>query len=126
MNDFLKKNFKLCANINNYVPVRPWFDEDEKGQWVCGYRDDMIAQFKQYIYNKNFSLQNLGKNDENDTLQNRIKFWPNNISNSQGPVLDDIINYDYNDEGLDLSVRGAEIFPEIGELKNILDILRYE
>ena len=34
----------------------------------------MIAQFKQDIYNKNFSLQDQGKCDENDTLQERIVF----------------------------------------------------
>ena len=41
-----------------------------------------------------------------------------------GPIPDDIYNYDYNDDGLDHSVRGAEIFPEIRELKNLLVILR--
>ena len=46
--DFLKTYFRMCTNINNYVPVRPWFDDpDEEKQWGCGYRDDMIAQFKQ-------------------------------------------------------------------------------
>ena len=37
---------------------------------------------------------------------------------------DNVYNYDYNDEGLDGTVRGAEIFSEIGELKKLLDILR--
>ena len=37
---------------------------------------------------------------------------------------DNLYDYDYNDEGLDYSVRGAEIFPEVGELKRLLDILR--
>ena len=32
-----------------------------------------------------------------------------------GPIPDDIYNYDYNDDGLDHSVRGAEIFFEIRE-----------
>ena len=39
----------------------------------------MIAQFKQDLSNKNFSLQDQSKGDENDTLQKRIKFWPNII-----------------------------------------------
>ena len=48
VHDFLKTYFRMCTNINNYVPVRPWFDDpDEEEQWGCGYRDDMIAQFKQ-------------------------------------------------------------------------------
>ena len=84
----------------------------------------MIAQFKQDIYNKNFILQDQGKDNPIDTLENRIKFWINIITNDQGPVPDNLNDYDYNDEGLDYSVRGAEIFPEIGELKKLLDILR--
>ena len=68
----------MCTNKNNYFPVRPWFDvPDEEEQWGCGYRDDMIAQFKQDFNNKNFTLQDQGKDDEIDTLQNRTKFWLN-------------------------------------------------
>ena len=38
----------MCTNISNYVPIRLWFDDpDEEEQWGYGYRDDMIAQFKQ-------------------------------------------------------------------------------
>ena len=84
----------------------------------------MIAQIKQDLYNKNFNLRNLGKNDEIDTLQNRIKFWPKKNSNAQGPVPDNLYDYDHNDEGRDCSVHGAEIYPEIGELKKLMDILR--
>ena len=39
----------------------------------------MIAQFEQDIYNKNYTLQDQGKDDPIDTLENRIKFWINNI-----------------------------------------------
>ena len=75
MYDFLKTYFRMCTYINIYVPFRPWFDDpDEEEQWRCGYRDDMIAQFKQDLYNKNFSFQDQGKDDEIDTLDNRIKF----------------------------------------------------
>ena len=84
----------------------------------------MIAQFKQDLYDKNYTLQDQGKDDSIDTLENRIKFWINIISNAQGPVPDNLYDYDYNDEGLDYSVRGSEIFPEIGEFKKLLDILR--
>ena len=45
--DFAKTYFRMCTNINNHVPVRPWFDDpDEEKHWVCGYRNDMIAQFE--------------------------------------------------------------------------------
>ena len=125
--DFLKTCFRICTNINNYVSNRLWFDDpDEEEQWGCGYRDDMIAQFKQDFFNKNFTLQNQGKDDEIDTLENRINFRINNISNAQGPVPDNFFEYDYNDEGLDHSVRGWDRneFPERRELKKLLVILR--
>ena len=84
----------------------------------------MIAQFEQDLYNKNYTLQDQGKDDPIDTLENRIKFWINIISNDQGQVLDNLYDYDYNNEGLDYSVSGWEIFPNFGELKKLLDILR--
>ena len=84
----------------------------------------MIAQFEQDLYNKKFTLQDQGKDDPIDTLENRIEFWIKIISNDQGPVPDNLYNYDYNNEGLDHSVCGWEIFPEIGEFKKLLDILR--
>ena len=46
--EFSKTYLKMCTNINNYVPNRPRFDdENAQEQWGCGYRDDMTAQFKQ-------------------------------------------------------------------------------
>ena len=93
-------------------------------QWGCGYREDMISQFEQDLYNKNFTLQDQGKDDTIDTLENRIKFWLNIISNARGPVSDNLYDYDYNVEGLNETVHGAEITPERRELKKLLDILR--
>ena len=123
--DFLKLYFRMCTNINSYVPVRLWFDDpDEEEQWGYGYRDDMIAQFKQDLYNKHLTLQDQGKDDPIDTLENRIKFRINVIENNDGSMPDNVYNYDYNDEGLDGTVLGSEIFPEIGEFKKLLDILR--
>ena len=56
LGDFLKLYFRMCTNMNNYIPVRWWFhDEDEEEEWGFGYRDDMMAQFKQDLYDK-FSL----------------------------------------------------------------------
>ena len=123
--DFLKLYFRMCTNKSNHVPIRPWFDDpDEEEQWGYGYRDDVIAQFEQDLYNKNYTLQDQGKDDPIDTLENRIKFWMNIISNDHGPVPDNLYDYDYNNEGLDYSVSGWEIFPNIGELKKLLDVLR--
>ena len=85
----------------------------------------MIAQFKQDLYNKNVSLQDQCKGDQIDTLQKRIKFWLKNIDMG-GPIPDNFYENDYNDEGLDHSVRRGEMFSENRELKNLLDILRYK
>ena len=125
--DFLKLYFRMCTNINNHVPTRPWFgDPDEEEQWGYRKRDDMIAQFEQDLYNKNFTLQDQGKDDPIDTLENRIKFWINIISNDEGPIPENLYDYDYNNEGLDHSVRGWECkeFPDRRDLKKLLDILR--
>ena len=43
-----------------------------------------------------------------------------------GPIPDNLSDYDYNHDGLDPSVRGAEVFPEIRNLNKLLDILRYK
>ena len=72
-------------------------DGNEEEQWGYGYRDDMIAQFEQDLYNKNFTLQDQGKNDPIDTLENRIEFWPNNNNNDEGPIPDNLYDYEYND-----------------------------
>ena len=125
--EFLKLYFRMCTNITDHVPIRYWDyyeDGNEEEQWGYGYKDDMIAQFKQDIYNKNFTLQDQGKDNPIDTLENRMKFSINIISNDQGSVPDNLYDYDYNDEGLDSTDRVWEIFLEIGELKKLLDILR--
>ena len=125
--DFLKLYFRMCTNITDHVPIRYWdyyYDGNEEEQWGYGYRDDMIAQFKQDLYNKHFTLQDQGKDDPIDTLDNRIKFWINIIEEYGGSMPDNVYDYDYNDEGLDGTVRGAEYFPEIAEFKKLLDILR--
>ena len=62
--DFLKLYFRMCTNITDHVPIRYWDyydDGNEEEQWGYGYRDDMIAQFKQDLYNKHFTLQDQGK-----------------------------------------------------------------
>ena len=111
----------MCTNINNYVPISFWDDDPDEGeQWGYGYRDDMLTQFKEGLYNKNHTLQNQGKDDSIDFLENRIKFWISFFSNDQGSVPDNLYDYDYNAEGHDHSVRAAEIFPEIGKLKKII------
>ena len=125
--EFLKLYFRMCTNITDQVPIRYWdyyVDGNEEEHWGYGYKDDMIAQFKQDIYNKIYTLQDQGKDDPIDALENRSKFWHNITSNDEGPVPDNLYDYDYDNEGLDHSVRGAEIFPEIGELKKLLDILK--
>ena len=84
----------------------------------------MMAQFKQDFYNKNFTLQDEGKDDPINTLENRIKFWLNIFNNDEGPVPDNLYDYEYNNEGLDNSVSGAKYFLDIANLKILLDITR--
>ena len=95
-------------------------------QFVHGYKVDMIAQFEQDSYNKNFTLQDQGKDDPIDTLENRIKFWINIINNDEGSIPDNLYDNDYDDEGLDHSVRGWERneFLERTVFKELMDILR--
>ena len=109
-----------------HVPIRYWdyySDGNEEEQWGYGYEDDMIAQFKHDLYNKSFTLQDQGKDDPIDTLENRIKFWVDIISNDEGSVPDNLYNYDYNDDWFDHSVQVWE-YPERRELKKLLDILK--
>ena len=123
--EFLKLYFRMCTNITNHVPIRYWdyYDDGyEEEQWGYGYKDDTIAEFKQVLYNKNYTLQYQGKDDPIDTFENRIKFWLNIIINDECPVPDNLYNYDYNNEGLDHSVRGWEIIPEIREFRKYLEV----
>ena len=69
--EFLKLYFRMCTNITNHVPIRYWDyydDGNEEEQWGYGYKDDMIAQFKQDLNNKHFTLQDQGKDEPIDTL----------------------------------------------------------
>ena len=84
----------------------------------------MISQFKQGLYNKNFSLQDQGKGNQIDTLQKRTKFQLNVIIDTGYPITDDFYNYEYNYEGLDSSACSSEIFREIRKCKKVSDLLR--
>ena len=59
------------------------------------------------------------------TLQNRNKIWLI-VFDMGGPIADNLYDYDFADDGLDHSVRGTEIFPEIRKLKKLFDLLRYK
>ena len=85
-----------------------------------------MAQFKQGLYNKNFTLQDQAKDSEIVTLENRHKFWIIINSNARGPRPDNLYDYDYNDEGLDETVRGWECreLPERKKFKKFFDTLR--
>ena len=93
----------MVNNMKDYVTLDP---DDDYAEFRRSKRDTMAAQFEQVFYNKNFSFQYLGKGGQIDTLQKRIEFWPNNFD-MRGPIPDNLYDYDYNDGGLDHSVRGA-------------------
>ena len=55
---FLKTNFRMVTNLNDYVK-----DDDDGDAFGYLYRDNMIAQFSQDIYNKKSSHQDQDKRD---------------------------------------------------------------
>ena len=69
---FLKTNFMIVTNLNDYVTG----DDDNDDDFGYLIRNNMIAQFEQDLYNQKFSDQDQGKGDEIDTLQKRTMFWP--------------------------------------------------
>ena len=81
----------------------------------------MIAQFKQCLYNKNFSLQDQDKRV--DSLQKRTNFWLNYVAVHEGaPIPDNHYVYDYKDKGLAYVFREAKNNPELRDLKEILAV----
>ena len=46
---FLKTHFSMITTLNDYVRI----DDDDKDDFGYHYRDNMIAQVKQDLYNKN-------------------------------------------------------------------------
>ena len=73
---FLKTYIMIVTTKKDYVTVDP--DDDDAGfRYNC--RVKIIAQFKQDFHNKRFSLQDQGKCDEIDTLQERTIFWLKNF-----------------------------------------------
>ena len=74
-------------------------DDDDEHDFGYDYKDNMIAQIKQNLYNKNFSLQDQGKCVETDTLQKRKKIGPN-VIDVGGTIPDNVYDYDYNIPGI--------------------------
>ena len=113
---FLKTYITMATKLNEHVKGN---DGDDKVDFDSYYRDNMIAQFKQDSYDKNFSLQNQGKCNENDTLQKRIKFWLN-VIDMWGQIPDNVYEYDYNDPGKNYYLGSLERYPELRDLKKVL------
>ena len=107
----------MVTNMRDYVTLDP---EEDDADFRYGYRDTMIAQFKQDFYNKTSVFRInvkvikmiLSRTELNFGLLLLMIYWMIAV-----PIPDDFFIYDYNDDGLDHSVRGAEIFPEIRENK---------
>ena len=120
---FVKTYFRMDTNLNEYVEDDDGedVDKDDFGQY---YSNNMIAQFREGLYSRNFGQQDQGK-AENDTLKKRIRFWLNVIVMG-GPIPDFVYDYDYNVPGIDFNFRAAEIFPENRELKKLNDILKHK
>ena len=56
---FLKTYLLMVTKLKEYVRLDP--DDDDDADFRFGYRDTIIAQFKQDLYNKNFSFRDQGK-----------------------------------------------------------------
>ena len=67
---FLKTYIMMVTIMKDGLKIA---DNDDDAVFRYNYRDTMIAQFKQDLYNKNFSLQHHGYCGENDTLQKKIR-----------------------------------------------------
>ena len=76
---FLKTYSLIVANMKDYVTLHVDYDDAD---FRYNYRDVMIAPFKQDLYNQYFSLQDDGKSDQIDALQNKIKFWFNIVDDT--------------------------------------------
>ena len=107
MYGLLKTYIMMVTNSKDYVTLDP---DDADADFRYGFRDPETAQLKQDLYNKNFTLQDHGKYDPIDTFENRINFWLRILNKDEGPIPDNLYDYDYNNEGrLDHSVRGVEL-----------------
>ena len=87
---FLKTNTVMITIMKSHVTLGD-HDNDADLRPNFGYK--MIAQIEQNFYNKNFSLQDQCKCDENDNFQKRVKFWLN-VFDMEGPVPDNVYDYD--------------------------------
>ena len=90
-------------------------DNDDDDDIGYHHRDNMIAQFKQDLYNKSFSHQHQDKRD--DSLKKRITFWLNYVvvnAGAQMQILSMIMIRTILKETFNFKRRGT-----IGRLKNI-------
>ena len=106
---FLKRYIMMITNMKDYVTL-DLDDYDANFRYI--YRKTVI-HFKEDLSNKIFRLQEQGKSDQTDTIQDRNYFWPT-IIDMGGPIPATMIPC------------GAGIFHEIRELKKLLDLLRYK
>ena len=88
---FLKTYILMATKRKDYVTLDPVVDDAD---YRKEYRDTIVAQFKEDIYNKNFSLQDRNKHDQIEALENRIAFWLKIIDDTGVPIPDEIYNYD--------------------------------
>ena len=109
----------MVTNTKDYVKDDDEGEDDYKDSFGYYYRDRMIAQFKQDLYNKSFILQDQGKGDENDTLQKIFKFLVNFIDMG-GPIPDNVYDYDHNNPEINFYFQGSGCNPELRESEKFL------
>ena len=111
---FLKTYFMKVADMKNYVKNDDGVEDVYKDDFGYDYRDNMIAQFKQGLSNKTFSLQDQDECDVNVNLRKRNRFWLN-VIDMGGPILDNVYDFEYDNPELDLYLRRSGCDSDLGE-----------
>ena len=98
----------MVTNMKDYLMLD---ENDDDADFRCNYRDTMIAQFKQDLYNKSFSHQD--QNNCEGGLRKRFKLWLSCFANMGGPKPDNIYDFEYNDEGLNYFFEGQSMIQSL-------------
>ena len=116
---YLETYFLMIVNMKGYVQDNDDSENAYKDDFGFYYRDNIIAQVKQDLYYKNFSLQVQCNCDELDTFQKRITFCFN-VVDMEDPIPDYVYDYEYGNSEMDFYFRWSRCDSELRELKNFL------
>ena len=81
-------------------------DDNHDADFRYNFRDNMIAQIKQDLYNKSFGHQDQDKHD--DCLQKERSFGFNYVVNEGRPIPENVHDSDYDNPGRGYFLRGSK------------------